>query len=496
MGWIGVVALPLCWLLFCVDFTGSWSSIRSARALALLASPAIALFALLSANRIEPVESMVAAAMQPQPTLLALSRLYGWLLFLLGMALLVRRYARSASVYRAQCGSLILAGSIPAAVHLLHLLGFDPLDGVDPTLFSFNAAALVLGWGLFSYRLFDVTPIAYETVFNAIGDGVVVTDSHGQVTSVNPIALETLGRGLDDVLGKKIDELFAAWPQAAPAESPSQRGRSAAGQLDPTAGGPLASDLIQLNVRRAGRDRDVEVRAFPVYDGERRLYGRVYISQDVTDRNAYQRRIEEMAYRDFLTKLPNRRALYADAQRAIAFARRRRQDCALLFFDLDDGFSVLRVPISTHMTFRPYFLQAVITEHPQAHGVGIQQIASEVGLEDSDKGIFNEVAIAIFRFLEGFFQNFAVDGHLDAESDGLEQFLFLLQERRFLIEQAAKVSDLQLAGNLFIYGKVGLELPATGMEVGGLDGLVENGDTGAYGLGNLETQGDPVCNFL
>src|SRR6185436_9774169 len=184
--------------------------------LALLSSPAIALIALLAANRFEPVESMVPAAMEPQPTLLALSRLYGWLLFLLGMALLVRRYARSASVYRAQCGSLILAGSIPAVVQLLHLLGFDPLDGVDPTLFSFGVAALVLGWGLFSCRLFDVTPIAYETVFNAIGDGVVVTDSHGQVTSVNPIALESLGRGLDDVLGRKIDELYAAWPQSTP----------------------------------------------------------------------------------------------------------------------------------------------------------------------------------------------------------------------------------------------------------------------------------------
>jgi diguanylate cyclase (GGDEF)-like protein len=336
VSWIGIVALPLCWLLFSVDFTGSWASIRSARALALLASPAIALIALLLANWFEPVGAMVPAAIEPQPMLLALARLYGWLLFALGMALLVRRYARSASVYRAQCGALILAGSIPAATNLLHLVGFDPLGGVDPTLFSFNAAALVLGWGLFSYRLFDVTPIAYETVFNAIGDGVVVTDAHGRVTSVNPIALESLGRGLDEVLGKKIDELYSAWPQVEPPTPiPALRNRSATSALDPMAGGGFAPELIELNVRHAGRDRDVEMRAFPVYDGERRLYGRVYISQDVTDRNAYQRRIEEMAYRDFLTKLPNRRALYADAERAIAFARRRKQDAALLFFDLD-----------------------------------------------------------------------------------------------------------------------------------------------------------------
>ena len=332
VSWIGLVALPLCWLLFCVDFTGSWSSIRSVRAVALLASPALALFALLTATWLEPIAGPV--AMEPQPLLILLSRLYGWLLFALGMALLVRRYARSASVYRAQCGSLILAGSIPAAVNLLHTIGFDPLDGVNPTLFSFVAAALVLGWGLFSYRLFDVTPIAYETVFNAIGDGVVVTDAEGRVTSVNPIALESLGRDLDEVLGRKIDELYTSWPRQDTGDEPPAGNESPALKLASAAngGGP---QLLQLNVRQGGQTRDIEIRAFSVNDGERRLYGRVYISQDVTDRNAYQRRIEEMAYRDFLTGLPNRRALFADAQRAIAFAKRRKRDAALLFFDLD-----------------------------------------------------------------------------------------------------------------------------------------------------------------
>jgi diguanylate cyclase (GGDEF)-like protein len=341
LSWIGVVALPLLWVLFCVDFTGSWTSIRSARAIALLAAPALALVALLVARWLEPAAATIAGSMGPEAIVAALSRLYGWLLFGLGLALLVRRYARSASVYRAQCGSLILAGSIPAVVHGLYRLGFDPMHGIDPTLFSFNVAALVLGWGLFSYRLFDVTPIAYETVFNAIGDGVVVTDARGRVTSVNPIALESLGRGLDDVLGRKIDELYSTWPQsdpAAPGASEAGAASDSGSEATPfrvPAPGALAPDLIELEVRRGGRDRDVEIRAFPVYDRERRLYGKVYIGQDVTDRNAYQRRIEEMAYRDFLTKLPNRRALHDDAQRAIAFARRRRQEVALLFFDLD-----------------------------------------------------------------------------------------------------------------------------------------------------------------
>ena len=312
--WLGAAPLPFLWLLFCVDFTGAGSSFRTGRTAALLASPALVGLVLFGAARLDPAP--FAGALAPTLLLAALAPLYGWGPIALGLALLARRLARSRSIYRGQCGVLLLAGAIPLAVHFLHLAGVAPFPGADPIPVSFNVASLVLGWGLFSYRLFDITPIAYETVLNALGDGVVVTDAHGRVTTVNPVALAGLGRALPEVLGKPLDQLYDGWPGAS---SP----------------GGGAWERLELVVRRDGRERDVELRAFPVYDADRRLYGRVYISQDVTDRNAYQRRIEEMAYRDFLTGLPNRRALFGDAQRAIAFARRRRLTLALLFIDLD-----------------------------------------------------------------------------------------------------------------------------------------------------------------
>jgi diguanylate cyclase (GGDEF)-like protein/PAS domain S-box-containing protein len=314
VSWLGRVPLPLVWLLFCVDFTGAWPALRTRRAAGLLAAPAGLALLLLAASMLESGRAARLVALEAVELVTALAQLYGWLLTSLGLAFLMRRFTRSQSIYRSQCAVLLLAGTIPLVVHLWHLL--DPFLGIDPTPASFNVAGLVLGWGLFSYRLFDMTPIAYETVFNAMGDGVFVTDARGRITSVNPVALSGVGRRLDEVLGRPLEELFANWPDAgSPAGPPRER--------------------VELNVVAGGRERDVELRAFPVYDGERRLYGRVYISQDVTDRNAYQRRIEEMAYRDFLTSLPNRRALYEEAQRALSFARRRELEVALLFIDLD-----------------------------------------------------------------------------------------------------------------------------------------------------------------
>ena len=316
VSWIGIAPLPLLWLLFCVDFTGARDAVRSGRAIALLASPAAVALVVWGGALAGTPAAAARVALEATALLRSLGQIYGWLLSALGMALLLRRFARSTSIYRGQCGVLLVAGAIPLTVYASHLLGLDPLSGIDPTPVSFNVASLVLGWGLFSYRLFDVTPIAYETVFNAMGDGVVVTDARGRVTNVNPVALAGLERTLPEVLGKPLHELYNGWPDSG----------------DP---GGTARERLELNISRGGRERDVELRAFPVYDGERRLYGRVYISQDVTDRNAYQRRIEEMAFRDFLTSLPNRRALHVEAERAIAFARRRRLEVALLVIDLD-----------------------------------------------------------------------------------------------------------------------------------------------------------------
>src|ERR1700730_3935898 len=45
-----------------------------------------------------------------------------------------------------------------------------------------------------------------ETVFNAIQEGIIVTDSNGRITYLNEAACELFGLEGDDVLGKRLDE--------------------------------------------------------------------------------------------------------------------------------------------------------------------------------------------------------------------------------------------------------------------------------------------------
>src|SRR5438477_12627070 len=45
-----------------------------------------------------------------------------------------------------------------------------------------------------------------ETVFNAIHEGIIVTDSNGRVTYLNDAACKWLGLEAVDVIGKRLDE--------------------------------------------------------------------------------------------------------------------------------------------------------------------------------------------------------------------------------------------------------------------------------------------------
>ena len=81
--------------------------------------------------------------------------------------------------------------------------------------------------------------------------------------------------------------------------------------------------------------RWVSARAFPIH-GERGQIVRVAgIAEDITERQQYQRHLEDMAHYDPLTHLPNRRLLADRLRQALAHAQRTGQLLAVCMLDLD-----------------------------------------------------------------------------------------------------------------------------------------------------------------
>src|SRR3954471_20845625 len=64
-----------------------------------------------------------------------------------------------------------------------------------------------------------------ETVFNAIQEGIIVTDSNGRITYLNDAACALFGLESEDSLGKRLDEKLRGldWETLSQSEGPVSR---------------------------------------------------------------------------------------------------------------------------------------------------------------------------------------------------------------------------------------------------------------------------------
>ncbi len=80
----------------------------------------------------------------------------------------------------------------------------------------------------------------------------------------------------------------------------------------------------------------ITVSGTPVFDDAGHFTGYRGVGRNISERKRAQRKIEQLAFYDVLTGLPNRRMLIDRLKLALASSARRRQHGALLFIDLDN----------------------------------------------------------------------------------------------------------------------------------------------------------------
>ena len=51
---------------------------------------------------------------------------------------------------------------------------------------------LIFGWGIYFYKLFDLSPIARELLVDSMIDGMIVINQNNQIVDLNPAAKTNL----------------------------------------------------------------------------------------------------------------------------------------------------------------------------------------------------------------------------------------------------------------------------------------------------------------
>ena len=223
--YIGIVTVPVAWLLVVLCYTGRTRYITR-RNLALL-SVVPALVVLLVATN--SYHYLYYSAIFPRTIagsvvwvffrgpLFWLHVAYSYLLLLIALILLASRYSGAPAIYRRQITILGIAAVIPVLVNLLYVASINPVPGLDLTPFTFTCVGVILAIGLFRFHLFFMLPVAYPQIFSAISDGIIVADTKDRILDLNPAAREIAG---DTGIRNHRQSPYRALPAVIPVRSP------------------------------------------------------------------------------------------------------------------------------------------------------------------------------------------------------------------------------------------------------------------------------------
>jgi len=260
---------------------------------------------------------------------------YGYLLVVVGMALVAWSWWKAPAAFRGQRLAVFVGALAPLAVNVVFLTGGLPY-GHDPTPLGFAATGTIMWYAIFRQDLFAFSPVARALIVDQIGDAVVVVSPGGRILDLNLAACDML-RSMNPgapikLVGAHASELF--------------------GKVITPTGGRQSEVVVEF----PGGRTEFEVRSSSLVDRHRRALGDVYVARDVTEANAVSRRLAaahtqlvrqvetidllradlaEQASRDPLTGLHNRRHVLEHFAPMLAAAKAAGGTLAVALFDID-----------------------------------------------------------------------------------------------------------------------------------------------------------------
>ena len=163
-----------------------------------------------------------------------------------------------------------------------------------------------------------------NSVYQAIGEVVMITDSSNRIIAVNHAFTQLTGYALDEAIGKPMNFMFSERHDEAFKQAIWHK-LNATGIWEG-----------EIWIRRKNGEEHAEWQLIhTIYDNKGNVLKRAALISDVTDQKRTEETIRRHAYYDPLTGLPNRRLFLDRLGLVIKKANRANFPIALLFIDLD-----------------------------------------------------------------------------------------------------------------------------------------------------------------
>ena len=262
---------------------------------------------------------------------------YIYILLVVSAGLLVRKAVLSSGLFRRQSLMLLAASVAPWLGAIVYLTPLNPYPGLNLIPISFMFTGVIIALSVFRYQLFDLVPVARDTLVEKMLDGILVLDEQSRVVDINTAAAQLIGKDADGALGKNIRTVLAAWPKV----------------LD------QFRDVVETHAELALDEPDrryIDLVVSPLNNRQGKMTGRLIMLRDITTRKLAQNNLQqaneqlksqleeneilqaklrEQAVRDPLTGTYNRTYLDDTLSRELARAERENSPVSLLMIDID-----------------------------------------------------------------------------------------------------------------------------------------------------------------
>ena len=217
MCYFGITLIPVAWLIFTLYYTNQskWSTRRNFIIMSIL--PVITLAMVWTNNFHHLMWTSISLDTGTSPPVdIAIQGAYWWVhavysysLIGIGIALLFNYYFKVTGIYRKQVSVMLIGAFVPLVANFIYIAKIHLPFEIDPTPMAFTITGIAFFWGLSHIQLFSIMPIAYDTIFKSMNDGVIIVDPFNRIIEANPAASNMLNSKSILVTGTNINRLFS-----------------------------------------------------------------------------------------------------------------------------------------------------------------------------------------------------------------------------------------------------------------------------------------------
>jgi diguanylate cyclase (GGDEF)-like protein/PAS domain S-box-containing protein len=170
-----------------------------------------------------------------------------------------------------------------------------------------------------------------QVTLASIGDGVITTDRHGRIDTLNEAAQLMTGHTLQQAVGRKLTEVFRCFEEAVNLTT-KRSGEKGGLTLRES---PLHQAVQQILIHRSGEHYAIEYTAAPIRTTDEGDEGWVIVFRDVSETRKLREQLSWHAKHDGLTGLHNRAMLAEQLTHAIFNTQQNHCMLAVCILDLD-----------------------------------------------------------------------------------------------------------------------------------------------------------------